>query len=88
MTRRTFADLLGTLMLFAAVGTVRAEASGNGWVSLFDGKTLNGWKASENADSFSVRNGVIVASGPPSHLFYIGPIENAIFTDFELMVDV
>ncbi|HEC02925.1 MAG TPA: DUF1080 domain-containing protein, partial [Phycisphaerales bacterium] len=88
MTKRIVESLLGTLVLLASANTVSAETSGYGWVSLFDGKSLNGWKASENADSFSIRDGVIVASGPRNHLFYVGPIENAIFTDFELKVDV
>jgi hypothetical protein len=59
-----------------------------GWKSLFDGKTLNGWKASENKNTFSVRDGMIVASGPRSHLFYVGPIQNANFKNFELKADV
>ncbi len=59
-----------------------------GWESLFDGKTLNGWKASENKNSFSVRDGMIVAAGPRSHLFYAGPIQNANFKNFELKAEV
>ena len=42
-----------------------------GWVSMFDGKTLNGWKANENQDSFWVKDGCIVANAPGRcHLFY------------------
>jgi hypothetical protein len=42
-----------------------------GWTSMFDGKTLEGWKANENDDSFSVKNGCIVANAPGRcHLFY------------------
>ena len=42
-----------------------------GWISMFDGKTLKGWKANENDDSFSVKNGCIVANAPGRcHLFY------------------
>ena len=59
-----------------------------GWKSLFDGKTLNGWKASENKDSFSVKDGMIMANGPRSHLFYVGPFENAEFKNFELKADI
>ena len=80
--------IIGIFVLSALTGTPGAQAAGNGWVSLFDGKTLDGWKASENKDSFSLRDGIIVADGPRSHLFYVGPVENAIFTDFELKVDV
>jgi hypothetical protein len=59
-----------------------------GWQNLFDGKTLDGWKASENKNTFSVRDGMIVAVGPRSHLFYVGPIQNANFKNFELKADV
>jgi len=60
----------------------------SGWKCLFDGKTLDGWKASENKDTFSVRDGMIVAAGPRSHLFYVGPVENANFKNFEFKADV
>ena len=47
------------------------HAPGKGWISMFDGKTLKGWKANENEDSFSVKNGCIVANAPGRcHLFY------------------
>jgi len=59
-----------------------------GWVSLFDGRSLAGWRVGENAGTFKVADGAIVANGPTSHLFYTGPVENALFTEFELKVDV
>jgi hypothetical protein len=40
------------------------------WISLFDGKSLNGWKVGENAGSFKVENGTIVVNGDRAHLFY------------------
>ena len=58
------------------------------WQSLFDGKTFNGWKASENKNTFTVRDGMIIAHGPRSHLFYVGPVNNANFKDFEFSADV
>lgn len=58
------------------------------WTPLFDGRTLNGWKAGENAGSFSVRNGTIVCGGPRAHLFYAGGVQNATFRDFEFRVEV
>jgi hypothetical protein len=58
------------------------------WQSLFDGKSLNGWKASENKDTFTVRDGMIVIDGKRSHLFYVGPVENADFKNFEFKADV
>jgi len=60
----------------------------DGWIRLFDGKTLDGWKASENKDTFSVQDGMLVVKGARSHLFYVGPVENADFTNFEFKADV
>lgn len=60
-----------------------------GWVQIFDGKSLDGWKASENKDSFSVEDGKIVVDGPRSHLFYEGSVaDGGNFTDFEFKADV
>ncbi len=53
-----------------------AFASETGWHSLFDGKTLNGWKHSENDGSFKVEDGAIVVHGKRSHLFYVGDVNN------------
>lgn len=59
-----------------------------GWKLLFDGKTLNGWKASENPASFVIRDGMIVAHGQPrSHLYYTGSVNNANFKNFEFQAD-
>lgn len=58
------------------------------WVSLFDGATLNGWKANENKETFSVENGTIKVDGPRSHLFYVGDVGNHNFKNFEFKADV
>ena len=76
-----------SLVYFANIA-VRPLPDTPGWVSLFDGQSLDGWKASENKDSFSVKDGMIVVNGPRSHLFYTGPVNNADFTDFEFIADV
>jgi hypothetical protein len=39
------------------------------WVSLFDGKTLGGWETYDGKGDWKVEDGVIVGSGPASHLF-------------------
>ena len=64
------------------------HASGGGWISLFDGKSLDGWKVGENAATFSVENGTIVAHGNTAHLFYEGPVKDHNFKNFEFRAEV
>jgi len=65
-----------------------AAEGAEGWVSLFNGKNLDGWKANENPDTFKVVDGVIVVKGPRAHLFYIGPVQGADFKNFEFKADI
>ena len=58
------------------------------WTPLFDGKTLGNWKVGDNAATFSVENGAIVAHGNVAHLFYMGEAGNANFKNFEFKADV
>ena len=76
-------ELLASMLVLPA--TLRAQSD---WIPLFDGHSLNGWKAVDNKNSFRVRDGQIAADGPRSHLFYTGKIRNADFKNFELKVDV
>ena len=64
------------------------QPDADGWYSLFNGQDLSGWKASEHADTFRVEDGKIVIHGPRSHLFYVGPVEDANFTNFQWRCDV
>jgi hypothetical protein len=47
-------------------------AGKDGWISMFDGKTLDGWKAGDNPESWKVVDGAIVGNGQRSHLFLDG----------------
>ena len=78
------------ISFFALVIACRAQQAANadGWISLFDGKSLNGWKVGENASTFSVRDGAIVANGPVAHLFYDGEVKNHDFKNFEFKAEV
>lgn len=76
---------------YAAGASLAADApAGDGWISLFDGKTLKGWKVSENPEQWKVEDGKIVAAGPRSHLFYVGDDESkpAEFKNFHFKTDV
>jgi hypothetical protein len=90
MKKSTF-EIFGLCLVLTVVCLSPAIASGPAeaeWISLFDGKSLAGWKAGGNNGTFSVQDGMIVADGPRSHLFYDGPVEGHDFTNFELNVDV
>ena len=59
------------------------------WHSLFDGRTLMGWQSNpENPTSFSIEDGAIKVAGERAHLFYVGPVADANFTDFEFKAKV
>ncbi|HEY8877041.1 MAG TPA: DUF1080 domain-containing protein [Roseateles sp.] len=70
------------------LNTLSADEKAAGWQLLFDGKTLDNWRASDAPGSFSVKDGAIVVQGPRSHLFYVGPVQQHEFKNFELKVDV
>ena len=75
------------IFVTANLGNALAQSDGE-WISLFDGESLDGWRASENTETFSVQDGRIVADGPRSHLFYAGEVQNHNFTNFEFKADV
>lgn len=84
---KTIARLSMALALAACAARPSAGQS-DGWIPLFDGRTLSGWRAAENPGTFTVQNGEIVVHGPRAHLFYDGPVRNHEFTDFELEAEV
>ncbi len=76
------------LLLFFAGSALASDSPEEGWLCLFDGKSLEGWKAGEHADAFSVEDGVIKASSGRSHLYYVGPVQSHDFVNFEFKADV
>jgi hypothetical protein len=69
-------------------GCAMTNDTTTGWHSLFDGRSLEGWRASDAPGTFSVRDGAIVVHGPRSHLFYVGMVQRHDFRDFELELEV
>lgn len=76
---------IAAVCLAACSGTKHTVS---GWTSLFDGKTLNGWKVGDNAKTFWIENGAIAVNGDVAHLFYDGPVHNHNFKNFEFKADV
>jgi hypothetical protein len=79
------AVLRGTAVTGPQTATTSVEP---GFTSLFNGKDFDGWKIVGAPQSWSIKDGTIVANGAPSHVYYVGPFKNHSFRDFELKVDV
>jgi hypothetical protein len=77
--------LASLLLLLAAAPAAFTQ---DGWISLFNGKDLTGWKIGGDQSTFQVKDGALVANGSPAHAFYDGPVSGHNFRNFELMVDV
>ncbi len=86
MTRLAFCLLLGLTLGVAVAKADEPNKGQDGWVRLFDGESLKGWKASENKDAWSVKDGELVCHGKRSHLFYVG--DDKPFENFEFKADV
>ena len=82
MFRVSLAAAAAAALLLSAVP---AQEKDDGWKELWDGKTLEGWKASEHKDSWKIEDEAIVCHGERSHLFYVG--DDKPFTNFELSVE-
>jgi len=74
--------------LVLTASAAEQEKVENGFVSLFDGKTLDGWKVGGEANAIRVEDGAIVANGPCTHAYYVGKDGKAKFKDFELRADI
>jgi len=74
-------------LAFLCIARLMAAESEEGFVNLFDGKTLNGWKpATEHTNTWKIEDGALVTRGDRCHLFYVG--DEKPFKNFELKVDV
>jgi hypothetical protein len=60
----------------------------DGFVPLFNGKDLTGWKTpSERDDNWRVENGVLIGTNPTAANFSLCPTERDDFADFHLRVE-
>lgn len=83
MIRPTFICLI---TLLTTIPVLQAAEKEEGWVNLFDGKSLKGWKANENKETWKIEKGNLVCHGPRSHLFYMG--DDKPFINFEFKAEV
>lgn len=79
---------IARLLLTVAICGLAADAFADSpkWTSLWDGKTMKGWKASENASSWKITDGKLECKGPRSHLFYVGELQPMKDLEFECEV--
>lgn len=84
MTRALLAVFIVCFCSFQPV----TKKPGASWISLFDGRSLEGWKVGANSESFIVSDGAITVNGNVAHLYYDGAVAGHQFTNFELKIDV
>ncbi|MGI9428277.1 MAG: 3-keto-disaccharide hydrolase [Bythopirellula sp.] len=92
-----FAALLGGAMSLveeasaaekATAAKLETAAPAEGWVSLFNGRDLTGWKVNENSACWKVADGKLIANGERSHLFYVGDVNGGKFKNFEWKCEI
>lgn len=83
-----FFILLTALLTGCAGSEESMNDDSSEWISIWDGESLDNWRASENPESFQIEDGKIVVDGHRAHLFYEGPVEDADFENFEFRADV
>ena len=59
--KRSLSVLVALLLFVFACGMSRG-GDAQGWIGLFNGRTLDGWKVGRNAATFEVENGMIASS--------------------------
>ncbi len=84
--KNAFCSLLLICALVSCTSTKSTRSEK--WVTLFNGKTFDGWKVGDNAETFSIDSGMIRVNGKVAHLFYMGDVNNHSFKNFHFKTDV
>src|SRR6185436_13325973 len=86
MVRGLCCSLL-SLLAVSSLLAIDKKPDAEGFVTIFDGTSLDGWKKStENPDSLQLKDGAIVAHGNRCHLFYVG--DEQPFKNFDFKCEV
>jgi hypothetical protein len=80
--------LLNKICILIVLATTHSVFASEGWISIFDGKTLDGWRAPQSPNSWKIEDGLLVTDGPLSHLYYDGAVQNHNFRNFEFTADI
>jgi len=87
MARREVSILLLTCLFMTAGNSALAASSDKGWISLFDGKTLDGWVQINGTAKYEVKDGTILGTtvkGSPNSFL----CTKKHYSDFELEFEV
>jgi hypothetical protein len=63
--------IVTVFVIVAATCAGQSGADSGGWIKMFNGENLDGWKATERAENWTVQDGMIVGKGERSHLFWM-----------------
>ena len=88
MKRIVFGNVATLICSIVLTSTTFADHHNQEWISMFNGRNLDGWKVSENKDSVKVEDGMMVIDGPRAHAFFVGSDGKADFKDFHLQAQV
>ena len=64
--------------LAASALALSARHKADDWISMFDGSTLDNWKANEHPESWTVKDGAITGDGPASARNIVDPERRAV----------
>ena len=73
------------ILIVLIIIVLQQKCSSDGWISIFDGKTLNGWQPSENKNSWQIEDDALVYStyhpefGNWSGYGYLGTLQHDTF---------
>lgn len=81
---------------FTSLVMMAATSAAEGWISMFNGKDLSGWKSNvatedqpaEKQNVFTAKDGELIVNGGRAHLFYMGEDGKASFKNFEFKAKV
>jgi hypothetical protein len=81
--------LLATIILNSfTICEAQSPVADEDWISIFNGKNLEGWNAPENPATFQVVDCTLVVKGDRGHLFYVGPVGDHDFKNFEWKCEI
>ena len=83
-----FLSFSTAVLIVISLSSLQKQVPQKGWIKLFNGKSLDGWKVGENPETFKVEDGAIVVFGNRAHLFYDGPVNDHAFKNFEYKATV